>query len=284
MVQIDFNELKQKGVKTAILKALETIPGYRNYLLSAIKDEILERLPPEVKKSISPEELQYLIDYSLLYVVFPRDQILKKQVENVNKKVKHDMDKFDKLTPKKLIDFMKMSPGYVPKFNKDFQQYVLRDIPRRVKESMPVPNYKMDDIHPIFKTIPADRQTDVKQILLEGIQKGWLSDKIRDEIIQKIGVPESVAETISTNEVRRAHHWAYSQILTQLGWTRKIFHSNPLACPKCKKLDRIEFSSDTAVIPDLTHPNCRCSVFPVAESAPHFNTLPNFKLTQPENE
>lgn len=254
MGELNYNSLHGIGIKQAVAKVLNTIDDYNNIFNENVKDEILDGLPDFLKEQMNPELLTMMVSFSILYMFLP---------ENKYK------DRFDKVTLNNVEKFIRQSGDKdKPRISipKEFQPYILRDLPRKVKENLPVPNWTKNKVYPTFKTVPADKQGEIKNIISDSIKKGENVDVLTKRIVDKIGIKESFAERIADTEIRRARHWAYCQIGKQLGYTKHIFRSYFGRCKICQALDGKIFPIETQVIPDMTHPHCNCSTFIIPSS------------------
>ena len=222
-----------------------------------IEQEIMNNIPDALKESTNPAVMKIMVDFSML-LMFQPDSFYK--------------DKIISITGKELKKYIKQSKDPRMPELKNFeklQPYVLRDLPRKVRDNMPVPNLKDQELWQDFKTIPKDKQSTVRNIINDVLQKSGNVDEVRRRIIAETGISKGEAERIAVNEVRHARQWAYSKLGQQLGYKTWVFHANPLCCKKiCKPLDGKIYPITTLVIPRKTHPNCNCTMFIIASSDP----------------
>jgi hypothetical protein len=254
------------AIHSAYAKLYQNNNDFNLDFTNMVKDELIMGIPPELLVTIPAASISLAVSFAILYMFMPRDSEGRRSPQ-VKRSVQEKY--YDPLSPKRLDQFIKQAPDDDrPRLTglKKIQPYILRDLPRKIRENMPVPNYETEMVWDKFKSVPDDLQDLTKQIIVEGAKSGADVDEVKNRLMNEVGLSDAKAELLAVNEIRRARHFAYRKVSEQLGFDRQYFHANPIACPICKGIDGNIYPVDVAVIPDLTHPNCDCQTFTIPSS------------------
>ena len=109
-----------------------------------------------------------------------------------------------------------------------------------------------------LKGLSNTKEIAVRRTIARGIRDGQTKKQLTESLMEKHGLPEGKAKIAAVNEIRRANSWAFRKTAYQLGYRMGKFRVHPGACEKCKRMNGALFSLTVEVIPDMTHPFCRC--------------------------
>jgi len=109
-----------------------------------------------------------------------------------------------------------------------------------------------------LKGLSNTKEVAVRKTIAKGIRDGWSKKQLTDTLINKHKLSPQKAKMDAINEIRRANSWAFRKTSYQLGYRMGKFRIHPGACDVCRRMNGALFSLTEEVIPDKTHPNCRC--------------------------
>ena len=109
-----------------------------------------------------------------------------------------------------------------------------------------------------LKGMSKTKEQAVRVTIAKGITHGWSKTELINVLVEKHGLSPAKAKLDAVNEIRRANSWAFRKTGYQLGYRYGKFRIHPGACEVCRAMNGALFPLAEDVIPDRTHPFCRC--------------------------